>query len=66
MEPVVETILVVDDDKINRNLLSIILRNEGYQVVDDEERQREIASGILSRLVISLKLFQAGKRPLNM
>lgn len=37
MEPVVETILVVDDDKINRTLLSIILRNEGYQVVEAED-----------------------------
>ena len=34
MEPVAETVLVVDDDKTNRSLLSIILGKAGYRVIE--------------------------------
>ena len=45
MKPVVETILVVDDDKTNRSLLSIILKNAGYRVVEAEDGQNAIEKG---------------------
>jgi phosphoserine phosphatase RsbU/P len=46
MEPVVETILVVDDDKTNRTLLSIILKNEEYRVVEAEDGRDALEKGL--------------------
>jgi len=46
MEPVVETILVVDDDKTNRTLLSIILKNEEYRVVEAEDGRDAVEKGL--------------------
>ena len=46
MEPVAETVLVVDDDKTNRSLLSIILKKEGYRVIEAGDGQDAIKKSL--------------------
>lgn len=46
MEPLVETILVVDDDKTNRSLLSIILKEAGYRVIEAEDGQDAVKKSL--------------------
>ena len=53
-------------DKEEVPLQDYLGHGEKILVVDDEERQREIASGILTRLGYNAETVSSGERPLNM